>query len=233
MNEKIEWGIFCRPEVFDQCRSREGFAELVCLARCINTLTFLYSVVCDLKGDEPSRIRHRMNFYLFNAAVLYEGLNLVERMNSVFRADPAFQNSMRPMLKDKTARKVASLHLKNVRHNAVNHFFADAFHEVIKSLPTETCVFLKASGTVDKDIHFEFADRMAVRILVGDTVGDPTSADFKTRLDKVLVEIGEFNGLFVTQAQQFLVAKLYEWGFERKESVAAADEPDPKSEPPK
>jgi hypothetical protein len=49
MENKIEWGVFCRPEVFEQCRSREGFADLVCLARCINTLTFLYSSVCDLR----------------------------------------------------------------------------------------------------------------------------------------------------------------------------------------
>jgi hypothetical protein len=207
------WAIFCRPEVFDQCRSRDGFAELVCLARCINTLAFLYSAACDLKGDEPSRIRDRMNFYFFNAAILYEALSLVRRMNAVFKTDTAFQKSMRPLLKDKTAQKIESLHLKNVRHNAVNHFFADAFSEVITALPTETCVFLKATGTVNKDIHFEFADRMTVRILVG----QPNREDFRSRLDNVLVEIGEFNGQFVTQATEFLVAKLYEWGFEREE----------------
>jgi hypothetical protein len=214
MNDTTKWTIFCRPEVFDKCRSREGFSELVCLGRCINALTFLYSAACDLKGDEPSRIRDRMNFYFFNAAILYEALNLVERMNAVFKTDAAFQKSMRPLLKDQTARKIHSLHLKNVRHNAVNHFFADAFSEVITDLPTETCVFLKAAGTVNKDVHFEFADRMAVRILVG----DPENDDFKNRLDNVLVEIGKFNNQFVTQATEFLVAKLYEWGFERKES---------------
>ena len=214
MNCTTKWTIFCRPEVFDKCRSREGFSELVCLGRCINALTFLYSAVCDLKGDEPSRIRDRMNFYFFNAAVLYEGLSLVKRMNSVFKTDAAFQKSMRPLLKDKAAQKIESLHLKNVRHNAVNHFFADAFSEVITKLPTETCVFLRATGTVNKDVHFEFADRMTVRILVG----DPEQEDFRTRLDTVLVEVGEFNSHFVTQATEFLVAKLYEWGFEREES---------------
>jgi hypothetical protein len=55
---------------------------------------------------------------------------------------------------------------------------------------------------------------MAVKILVG----DPEGEDFRTRLDNVLVEIGEFNNQFVTQATEFLVAKLYEWGFEREES---------------
>lgn len=157
-----------------------------------------------------------MNFYFFNAAILYEGLNLVRRMNTVFQTDSAFQKSMRPLLRDKTVKKIESLHLKEVRHNAVNHFFADAFSEIIKNLPTETCVFLKASGTVNKDVHFEFADRMTVRMLVG----DPTAADFRHRLDKLLVEIGNFNGQFVTQATEFLVAKLYEWGFEREESTS-------------
>jgi hypothetical protein len=214
VEDALMWTIFCRPEVFEQSRSREGFSELVCLARCINTLTFLYSAVSGLKGDEPHQIRDRMNFYLFNAAVLYEGLRLVQRMNSTFKNDAAFQETMRPLLKDKTAQKIASLHLKKARHNAVFHFFADAFTDVIKDLPTETCVFLKATGTVNKDVHFEFADRMAVRILVG----DPKGEDFRTRLDTVLVEMGDFNRQFVTQATAFLVKKLYEWGFEREES---------------
>ncbi len=214
MESRIAWAIFCRPEVFDRCRSRDGFSELVCLARCINSLTFLYSAVCDLKGDEPHHIRDRMNFYFFNAAILYEGLGLVRRMNGVFQTDAAFQKTMRPLLRDKIVQKIESLHLKEVRHNAVNHFFADAFSEVIKNLPTETCIFLKATGSVNKNVHFEFADRMAVRILVG----DPEGEDFRTRLDAALVEIGEFKGKFVTQATEFLVAKLYEWGFEREEA---------------
>jgi hypothetical protein len=224
MDNKVEWLIYCRPEVFDQCRTREGFSELVCLARCINALTFLYAAVDDLTGDEPAHIRDRMNFYLSFSAVLYEGLNLVQRMASVFKTDAAFLKSMRPLLKDKTAQKIHSLHLKNVRHNAVNHFFADAFGEVIKNLPTETCLFLKATGTINKDVHFEFADRMAVKILVGD--GD----DFRGRLDTILLEIRDFNDRFVTQATEFLVTKLYEWGFERKESVTGAGVPDSKPE---
>lgn len=216
VESRIEWAIFCRPEVFDKCRNREGFSELVCLARCINALLFLYSAIRDLKGDEPHKIRDRMNFYLFNAAILYEALNLVERMNAVFRMDAAFQKSMRPLLKDKVAQKIHSLHLKKARHNAINHFSADAFGKVINDLPTETCVFLKATGIVDKDAHFEFADRMAVRILVGDA----REEEFKPRLENVLVEIGEFKGRFVTQAREFLVGKLYEWGFEREEVQA-------------
>ena len=73
---------------------------------------------------------------------------------------------------------------------------------------------MKASGIVNKDAHFEFADRMGGRILVGDSGDD----DFRNRLDNVLEGIGEFNDQFVTQATEFLVAKLYEWGFEREES---------------
>jgi hypothetical protein len=212
--DTLTWAIFCRPDVFEQCRNREGFSELVCLARCINTLNFLYSAVSRLEGAEPHHIRDRMNFYFFNAGILYEGLGLVKRMNKPFKDDAAFQETLHSILKDKTAQTIERLHLKNVRHSAVFHFFADAFTDVIRDLPTETCVFLKANGTVNKDVHFEFADRMTVRILVGDTHG----GDFKTRLDAVLVEIGDFNGRFVTQATAFLAKKLMEWGFDREES---------------
>jgi hypothetical protein len=114
MEDSLTWEIFCRPNVFDQSRNREGFSELVCLARCINTLTFLYSRVSDLKGAEPHHVRDRMNFYLFNAAILYEGLGLLRSMNKPFKNDEAFQETMRPLLKDMVARKIDSLHLKNV-----------------------------------------------------------------------------------------------------------------------
>jgi hypothetical protein len=50
-------------------------------------------------------------------------------------------------------------------------------------------------------------------------VGDPQGEDFRSRLDNVLVEIGEFNGRFVTQATAFLSNKLFEWGFAREESL--------------
>jgi hypothetical protein len=213
------WGIVCRPEVFDQCTNREGFSEVVCLARSINALNFLYSARSRLKGEEPHHIRDRMNYYFFSASILYEGLQLIKRMNKPFKDDAAFQENLRPILKDKTALKIESLHLKNVRNNAVFHFLAEAFTDVIKGSPTGNCVFLKAHGKVNKDIHFEFADRMTVRILVGDTQEE----EFKTRLDAVLVELQDFNGQFVTLATMFLVKKLMEWGFEREESVLPTD----------
>jgi hypothetical protein len=214
MDERIEWAIFCRPDVFDKCRNREGFPELVCLARVINVLNYLYSPVSQLEGAEPHHIRDRMNFYLFNAAVLYEGLDLVRKMNKPFKSDATFRATLHSVLRDPTVQKIESLHLKKARHHAVNHFLPDMFSEVIKDLPTEECFFLKATGMVNKNIHFEFADRMAVRILVG----PPGGGDFKGRLDNVLIEIQKFIGTFVTEATKFLVAKLYEWGFERKES---------------
>jgi hypothetical protein len=217
MEDTVTWAIFCRPDVFDQCRNREGFSELVCLARCINTLNFLYSAVSRLEGAKPHHIRDRMNFYFFNAGILYEGLGLVKRMNKPFKNDTSFQETLKSILQDKMAQKIESFHLKKVRHNAVFHFFPEAFTDVIRDLPTETCVFLKASGKVNKDVHFEFADRMTVRILVGDTRGE----DFRSRLDSVLTEIGDFNGQFVTQATAFLVKKLREWGFDREESEGA------------
>lgn len=220
MGDELTWEISCRPDIFDQCRGREGFSELVCVARCINALNFVYSPVSRLDGKEPHHIRDRMNFYFFNAAILYEGLALVRQMSSVFKRDAAFQETLRPLLKDNAAQKIRSLHLKKIRNNAVFHFDAGAFLEVLQDLPTHTCVFLKANSTVDKDVHFEFADRMAVRILVGDTERE----DFRNRLNVALEEIRNFSGRFATEATAFLAKKLPEWGFDRKESKGTAAE---------
>src|SRR5467141_1917515 len=118
MEDNLTWTIFCGPDVFDQCRKREGFSELVCLARCINTLNFLFSAVSRQQGTDPHHFRDRMNYYFFTAGILYEGLGLVRKMNKPFKNDAAFLQTLKPLLKDKTAQKIEKLHLKGVRNNA-------------------------------------------------------------------------------------------------------------------
>jgi hypothetical protein len=57
-------------------------------------------------------------FYFF-AAILYEALNLIRKLKATFGWRERFQKELLPLLKDKKAPEVVSLHLKPVRHGSV------------------------------------------------------------------------------------------------------------------
>jgi hypothetical protein len=209
----MTWQLSCRPETFEQCKTREGFSEVVSLARCVNTLTSFYSALSRVTGEEARDVRDRMHFYFFTASILYEGLLLVQKMNKPFKNDTAFQKILRPILKDSIAQKIEQDHLKNVRHGAVFHFLPEYFRDVLRDQPSGTCVFLKSNGTFNRDIHYEFADYLALKILAGEKV---------IRLATLLAEIEGLNGRFAEAATEFIKAKLKEWGFDRESTGEVA-----------
>ncbi|MGA7632684.1 MAG: hypothetical protein WCB11_18130 [Terriglobales bacterium] len=61
------------------------------------------------------------NFYFFASAILYEALNLIRKLKATFGGSERFQKELLPLLKDKKAQEVVSLHLKPVRHGSVFH----------------------------------------------------------------------------------------------------------------
>jgi hypothetical protein len=61
------------------------------------------------------------NFDFFASAILYEALNLIRKLKATFGWSERFQKELLPLLKDKKAQEVISLHLKPVRHGSVFH----------------------------------------------------------------------------------------------------------------
>jgi hypothetical protein len=78
--QEIEWHITCDLQTFEKCRKDTKFAYIVTLARAVNALTFVNSVMVEMQDrDDPAAQRNRLNSYLFGSAIMYEALKLVRK----------------------------------------------------------------------------------------------------------------------------------------------------------
>src|SRR5450432_1215181 len=83
-----EWEITCDKETFAKVRQEEKFAYIVALARAVNALYAVHSLLPQQPQTEtPERVRNGMNSYFFASALLYEGLSLIRKMNKPFADD--------------------------------------------------------------------------------------------------------------------------------------------------
>lgn len=68
--EETDWHITCDPNTFERCRNNPKFAYIVTLARAVNALNFVNSVMVTSHGkDDPAAQRDRINAYLFGSAI--------------------------------------------------------------------------------------------------------------------------------------------------------------------
>lgn len=207
--DDIEWSLICDAETFERCKQKKEFSQLVALARCVNAMNFIHSAVQSISDPTaPSAYRERMNFYFFASAILYEALGLIKKLKATFGRSERFQKELLPLLKDKRAQEVASLHLKPVRHGSVFHFDTEAFKKAIDAFPRQDCIFFAARGRKNKDVHYQFADRMTVRMMIGSGVGD-----MREQIEKAIGGINDLKDRFLVGATNFLVPELKEWGF--------------------
>jgi len=208
-DNNIEWSLICNAENFERCKQNKEFSQLVALARCVNAMNFIYAAVQSITDPTaPSAFRERINFYFFASAILYEALELIKKMKATFGRNERFQQELLPLLKDKKAREVASLHLKPIRHSSVFHFDPNAFQATINKIPDEDCVFLIAKGTANKDVHFQFADRMTVRMMIG-----AYSGDVREQINNIVEGVNNLKDRFLIGATNFLILELKELGF--------------------
>ena len=207
------WRITCDQNTFKKCLKDGKFPYIVTLARAVNALNSASALLAPSpKIDTPASVRNRINSYLFSAALLYEAIQLTKKMNKVFLRDTVFQSGIKNLLKDPIAQGVERLHLKPSRHAAVFHFDPETFAQTITKKRDEECVFISARGRKNKNLHFAFADVLAVEIHVGLS---SEHGDFYAKFEKTVGEMTDLIIRFSTEANSLIVHYLKEWGFER------------------
>lgn len=166
--QETDWHITCDAEVFERCRNEPKFAYIVTLARAVNAVNFVHSVMVTSQGkDDPAARRDRINSYLFGSAIMYEALKFVRAMNQSFRDDDYFQRGLRLLLKDPTAQEIERAHLNRARHQAVFHFVPKTFAEVIGKTSQIDSPFVSSRGKRRGNVNYAYADVVAGEILVG------------------------------------------------------------------
>ncbi len=124
------WDIVCEPAILEKLKTQERFWQVIALARSVNALSFAHwAMVPVLEDDSWHGKRTRTNSFFFECAILYEALLLVEQMNKNFHTEDTFAG-LKAILKDKTARKIRSLHLGRARNNVC---FTTCQNRLVKS----------------------------------------------------------------------------------------------------
>ncbi len=206
-----KWDLLCKPAVFETLRAEESFWQIVALARAVNALSFAHWVMEPaLKDKSQNGIRTRNNSFLFTCGVLYEALLLVEKMHKHFGRSEAFNNGLRKLSRDKTARKVRTSHLEPARNNVVFHFLPPSFGKLINIPGDYECLFASGEGNIRKQIYYPFADLIATEFLVG-FAGDHKR--FYDTLDTAMMEIRTLARSFADAADHLIRESLAGWGF--------------------
>ncbi len=206
-----QWQVICDPQTFEICRKDEKFAYIVALARAVNALTFVRSVMSIPKDiNTPAAKRDRLNSYLFGSAIMYEVLKLIRAMGKAFQDDDIYQRGLRTLLGDPTARQIEQDHLKTARHGAVFHFDVDAFRETIeKEIPNE-CLFAYGQEKKRIDRHYPYSDIVAAEILVGHPAGN---GEFALILQDAVIKTDKLVEDFINHTEALILHYLQLWRF--------------------
>ena len=76
------WQVTCSQRAFESCRVDPKFPYIVALARAVNALLFVRSVMNYIPKEivTPAAKRDRLNSYFFGSAIMYEVLHLIRDM---------------------------------------------------------------------------------------------------------------------------------------------------------
>jgi hypothetical protein len=209
----VDWGYTCDADTFEVCRHDEKFRFLMALARCLNAMTFIQGTGFE-EGDAPKNQRDDMNKYFFLLAILYEGLDLVDKMHQAFKDDQTFQNGLGTVSKGATATRIKKNQLKPLRRGAVFHFDPKVFAPKEKTFESN-CTFISARGTEHSDVWYEFADTVTAMMLSGSVT---TLEEFSANFGRVFEETAKLADSFFDGAAVLIRANLEAWGFKRTES---------------
>ena len=206
-----DWEVVCGRATLEKCLTDERFAHIVALARAVNALRFVHCAMLSAgTGDSPEARCGRLNSYLFGSAIMYECLRLLKAMNKPFMDDPAFQNGLRLVLKDKTAKIIERDHLDPAQNWTVFHFFPDRFADVLKHTASDGCLFVEGRGTRREDLYYPFADEIAAKIVAGIP---EDSEEFFQVLGDAMGRTRALVDRFTEQAEQLISHHLKQWGF--------------------
>ena len=133
----------------------------------VSRLRSIPSALLKRRPDRPAARRQRIVSFLFVAATLYEGFELLKRMGKNFRQKPAWEKGIAPILQDRLFDRLFKETLHPLRNGIVFHFFDDALDEPLQRLPAEAVTFVSSVGSRQGQLVYELSDRLALDLFIG------------------------------------------------------------------
>jgi hypothetical protein len=205
-----DWRIECDAVVFERIKCEASFQQILALSRAVNSLQFVVSAF-DAQNTSTAQ-RSRINSFLFGSAILYEGLQLVQKMNQHFGHNQIFKQGLHTLLKDPVALSLQKHHMGPARNSAVFHYAPKEFGRMVESATVDVCEFMVGRGTSASEGYFPFADVLATQLLMGSANADE---EFYQRLGSVMGKTRDLGVRFIEFSHKLILKCLSDWKFIR------------------
>lgn len=208
------WSVEIDAARFNKLKQEEGFWQLLALSRAVNALRFVHAALLghESESDSPRGQRTQMNSFLFNCALLYEALLLVERLCKHYRNFPDFA-ALHSILKDPVATELRNYSLAPVRNRLTFHFDEDEMGAQLAKPDMKPTAFSYGDGEANVDAFYGLADICAMRSFSA----FPFSKEGLNELMKRAETATQLSVRFMDAAEEFIVAVLRADGWQGRE----------------
>lgn len=207
-----KWQVTCSPEQFSALRGQPDFHQLIALARWANAYRFVQASIPKPLRQTPAGNRQKINAILFLSALLYEGWELIKRMNRHYHTYDAWKTGFGPIRKDGRFKQLVQTRLRPLRSQAVFHFFHDEVGQrLAEHEPDGPVVFTSSRGNKSLQAHYEFADLIAIRTLCVDA--GPTADALLAQAEDIGEQIAQLGPAFRDAADALITEALQRMGF--------------------
>ena len=211
--EDFSYDITCSQETFDRLKTDERFLALLTLARVINALRFCQKAAIDAKAVAGAAgDRTRINSFLFEASVLYEGFLAVERLAMHFKDFDSYRNGFAVLLKDSATQSLRQSVLHRMRNKFVFHFDRDVAKESFDHFELPVYKFASGTGEASGEMYFGLADEAVMNYLLQPADKEPDES-VKTRYEKILQDTAQLMGRFTESAERLMADVMDDMGF--------------------
>ena len=220
--DKKRWTIEIDKARFDKLKSEERFWQLVALSRAVNALRFVQAALLahPEESDSLQAKRTKFNSFFFTCALLFEALQLVERMCKHFRQVPAFA-PLQEILKDRTATEFRKSNLNPLRNQLTFHFFEAEVGEQLSKNDVNPR-FVTGEGETNADTYYEIADVCALGAFSGLQLNQPGAPE---QFGEQANTVTELAVRFYAVAETFIATVLMADGWEFREQPTAGPPP--------
>ena len=212
------WKIRIDKEAFDKLKTDESFWQIVALARAVNSLRFVQTVLEPYhEDDSPAAVRVRHNSFFFACSLLYEVSKTVQHFGKHHRELQEYK-AMMAVINTHAAVDLRDSNLGELRNKLVFHFGCDEIGVQLAKLELEEPIFAIGKGGTNKQVYLELADLCVINAFAGFPLSE--KKEDLQRMTELIKKTTELLLQFVDAADLFIRAVLQStgWAFEKIDS---------------
>jgi hypothetical protein len=210
---QTRWKISIDKDTFDKLKLEESFWQIVALARAVNSLRFVQTVLEPYHDDDsPAAVLVRYNSFFFTCALLYEASKTVQYFGKHHRNLRAYKDMM-AVINTHAAVNLRDSNLGEIRNKLVFHFGSDEIGIQLAKLNLDEPIFVIGKGDANKHVYMELADLCVSNAFAGFAASE--KPEDTQRMKDLIKQVTDLALLFMERADDFIVTVLYSsgWGF--------------------